>query len=97
MQGILRKTLPQEVRVWVFGSRAKGTTERAADLDLAIDVGRPLTHNEQSELSDEFEESDLPYTVDVVDWQSVSPQFKQLIDSDRVLFPFTDESCKQVE
>jgi|GEM_PF-5371300 len=37
---ILRAALPAEAGVCVFGSRAKGTKKRAADLDLAIDAGR---------------------------------------------------------
>lgn len=36
VQGILRKHLPEDVKVWVFGSRAHGTTRDSSDLDLAL-------------------------------------------------------------
>ena len=81
----IRKTLPDSATVWVFGSRAKGTARPTSDLDLAIDAGRPLTRRESALLRDAFEESDLPYTVDVVDLQAVSDTFRALIDQEKVL------------
>ena len=79
---ILQGCLPAYAKVWVFGSRAKWTTKDSSDLDLAIDAGRPLKRNEQAELADAFEESDLPYKVDIADWHSISESFKEAI-SDR--------------
>lgn len=55
IQKILHPLLPEHSRVWVFGSRAKGTTKRSSDLDLAIDAGRALTDRENTLLLDEFE------------------------------------------
>jgi predicted nucleotidyltransferase len=82
---IIVSCLPSERRhVFVFGSRAKQTTKRFADLDLAFDMGRPLTRREQSELADEFEESDLSYKVDIVDLHTVSTDFADLIRPDLV-------------
>ena len=85
---ILRDTLPAEAKVWVFGSRAKGRARRGSDLDLAIDAGRPLTRAEENTLADQFHESDLSYTVDVVDLQTVAETFRAIIERDRV--PFGD-------
>lgn len=84
VQEILRKYLPLEAKVWVFGSRATWTTKNSSDLDLAIDAGRPLTRAENSNLADAFDESDLPYKVDVVDMQTVSESFKNIIERDKV-------------
>ena len=88
VQAILQTMLKKEAKVWVFGSRAKGTTKRAADLDLAIDAGRPLLPNEVFELTDAFEESDLPYRVDIVDLWTVNPTFRGIIDEVKVPLPF---------
>ncbi len=85
-QEILRKYLPAEAKVWVFGSRATWTTKRGSDLDLAIDAGRPLTRAESNNLADAFDESDLPYKVDVVDMQTVSESFRPYIEKSRVEF-----------
>ena len=82
---VMRETLPDSATVWVFGSRAKGTARPTSDLDLAIDAGRPLTRRESALLHDAFEESDLPYTVDVVDLHAVSDTFRALIDQEKVL------------
>ncbi len=82
---VLRETVPGSATVWVFGSRAKGTARLTSDLDLALDAGRPLTRRESALLQDAFEESDLPYTVDVVDLYTVSDTFRALIDQDKVL------------
>jgi predicted nucleotidyltransferase len=85
VQAILAANLPPGATVWVFGSRATGRARRYSDLDLAIDVGRPLTLDETARLREEFSDSDLPYRIDLVDWQSIGDRFRQGIAADRVL------------
>jgi uncharacterized protein len=88
VQDILRKCLPDKDRqVFVFGSRARGTKKRFADLDLAFDMGRRLTQQEAFELADEFEESDLSYKVDIVDLHNVSTRFADIIRPDLIALP----------
>ncbi|MBY0462491.1 MAG: nucleotidyltransferase domain-containing protein [Alphaproteobacteria bacterium] len=84
VQEILRNILAPEAKVWVFGSRAKWTAKTSSDLDLAIDAGRPLTLAESSNLADAFEESDLPYKVDVVDMYTMSDTFRPYVEKERV-------------
>lgn len=81
---ILRSNLPATAKVWVFGSRATGRARRYSDLDLAIDAGRPLTLDETAKLAETFDESDLPYRVDVVDWRAIDDRFRQIIAQERV-------------
>ena len=69
----------------LFGSRAKGTAKRFSDLDLAIDIGTPLSLALISKISDEFEESILPYKVDLIDWQTTSDEFKKMVEKDKVV------------
>jgi predicted nucleotidyltransferase len=83
---ILQRFLPSEAQVWVFGSRARGTKKRAADLDLAIDAGRPLTFSEQCQLEYAFEMSELPYRVDIVDMQVAHGVFRENVLRDRIPF-----------
>jgi type I restriction enzyme S subunit len=80
---ILRAHLPDGAEAWVFGSRATGRARQYSDLDLAIDAGRPLTLDELARLSEAFRDSDLPYRVDLVDWQSVDDDFRRLIAAER--------------
>ena len=72
VQDILRTQLPAGVKVWVFGSRANWTTKDSSDLDLAVEGAASLDHGVMVGLEIAFEESDLPYTVDVVDLNGVS-------------------------
>ncbi len=81
---ILRKNLPVSAQVWAFGSRVKATAKPYSDLDLAIDAHEPLSLTILAKLSDDFEESILPYKVDIIDWQTVDKAFKQYIQADRV-------------
>ncbi len=80
---LLARSLPPSARVWIFGSRATGRARRYSDLDLLIDAGRPLTLDEAAVLREAFEESDLPYRVDSVDWHAIGPRFRRLIAADR--------------
>jgi uncharacterized protein len=89
VETILLEHLPREVSVWVFGSRAHGPAKKASDLDLLIDAGRPLTQAESLALEIAFEESDLPYSVDIVDVHDVDGNFLATIVKDKVSF-FTD-------
>jgi len=81
--GILAAHLPPGSAAWVFGSRATGRARPFSDLDLAIDAGRRLTLDELATLSEAFSESDLPYKVDVVDWQGIDERFRQMIMAER--------------
>lgn len=88
VQTILRTGLPDHAaRVWVFGSRAKGTTKRGSDLDLAIDIGAALPFAAKAHLADAFENAPLPFNVDLVDLHAISPEFRALIDAHKLPFP----------
>ena len=89
VQDILRAHLPAGFNVWVFGSRANWTTKDSSDLDLAVEAADRLGHRDMVELEVAFEESDLPYTVDVVDLNAVSPEFKEIVEGQRILLPPT--------
>ena len=84
VQDILRAHLPARFKVWVFGSRANWTTKDLSDLDLAVQGTDQLAHETMLDLEIAFEESNLPYTVDVVDLNLVDARFKQIIELQRV-------------
>lgn len=84
IQDILKKILPPNVEVWVFGSRAKGKGRRASDLDLAIDAHRKLTKIENSQLFHAFEDSDLSYKVDIIDLNTINKSLKEIINKEKV-------------
>ena len=81
---ILKKHLASDAQVWVFGSRAKHTAKKSSDLDLVIDQqGVPLTLSQESIIKEAFDNSLLPFKVDVVDWNAISDSFKRIIETQR--------------
>lgn len=83
---ILKKNLPAGTLIWVFGSRAKGNVKKFSDLDLIIDrKGQPLSLDMRSNLVMAFDESDIPYKVDIIDWATVSDAFRRNVEGERVL------------
>lgn len=83
---ILNRYLPAQTTVWVFGSRAHGPARKFSDLDLLLDhAGKALPDAILIPIADAFDNSALPYSVDLVDWNVISEDFKQHIQSDKVL------------
>lgn len=79
VQTILQKHLPNHV-VWAFGSRVHGRHLKPfSDLDLVIRTKQPLDLERYCELKEAFSESDLPFKVDIVDWTSLSENFKNIV------------------
>jgi predicted nucleotidyltransferase len=72
--------------VLVFGSRIKGTHRKFSDLDICLKSDKPVSLQELAELKIACSESNLPFTVDVVDYQTLSTEFKNLIDTEAVDF-----------
>ena len=87
---ILRAHLPAGFKVWVFGSRANWTTKDSSDLDLAVEGASSLDHRAMVRLEVAFEESRLPYNVDVVDLNAVSPSFKRLVKDQMAPLPLAN-------
>ena len=96
VQGILREHLPEGVKVWVFGSRANWTTKDSSDLDLALESKTMLSHKLLGALKDAFEDSSLPYTVDVVDLNRIGDSFRQIVGSQRVPLSLHWEEIKHL-
>lgn len=78
---ILKEFVPNcEIRV--FGSRNTGKAKPSSDLDLAIVGPDRLDTLLMATLKEAFEESGLPFRVDVLDWHSLSEDFKKIIEKD---------------
>ena len=88
VQEILNRCLlSSDITIWVFGSRARGTAKQYSDLDIALEHNRKekIPSSLISELVNEFEESNLPYKVDILDMNNISDNFKQIIEEDKVI------------
>ena len=77
---IINQVLSKHPYAWyAFGSRVKGTHRQYSDLDVCY-MQRIPSH-ELVEIEGEFEDSDLTFKVDFVDFQNCSEEFQQLIQS----------------
>lgn len=83
VRDILQRHVPdREVRA--FGSRVKGTARPSSDLDLVVMGDEPLPLAVYAALLDDFEQSDLPWRVDVVDWATTGESFRRIIGQEWV-------------
>lgn len=80
VQRILVAHVP-ELEVWAYGSRVTGSRKPWSDLDLAIVNHTRLPHALLTAIEWDFEESDLPFKVDVTDLAAVSPEFRARIEA----------------
>lgn len=83
----LKQALPEQenIRVYVFGSRAKHKARPYSDLDLALEhpsqaVPPELMFRVKAALG----ESDLPFMVDLVDLRAISEEFRHAITPDLI-------------
>lgn len=67
------------VKVYLFGSRAKGKEHAVSDIDIAILPLKPLPIGFMAHLKETIEDSTIPYSVDVVDLSEVDPAFREKI------------------
>ena len=81
---VLRRHLPADVRVWVFGSRASWMTKDSSDLDLAVEGDSEIGPGTLSALEAAFEDSDLAYAVDIVDLNRINERFRRIVQQQRV-------------
>lgn len=65
-----------------FGSRVNGTERPLSDLDILSKL--PLTKVQVSTINEAFEESNLPFKVDLILWGQIDANFQQRIAADLV-------------
>ena len=72
---VFRHLDPKKHRVFIFGSWAEGKARKFSDIDLGIEGKEPIA---RMELEEAFEESDLPYLVEIVNFNHLSEKFKKI-------------------
>lgn len=85
------------VEVRAFGSRVKWTAKPYSDLDLVLMTENALTLDEEAQLQEAFDESTLPFKVDIVDWASTSKVFQDIISKDSVRIRAAQKGCTSEE
>lgn len=87
IKNILEEHLCDGCKAWVFGSRAKNKSLHGSDLDLALECKNKIDLKIISNIKIAFEDSRLPYEVDVIDINNIEQYFKNIIDKEKILFP----------
>lgn len=75
---ILREHVP-DCEVRAFGSRVQNKAKSYSDLDIAVVGHERMNRSRMYRLMEAFEESVLPFRVDVLDWNNISESFQKVI------------------
>ena len=86
---LLARCLPNTT-AWVYGSRVKWTSRPESDLDLVV-FATPEQAGRVADLKEAFEESNLPFRVDLFVWDEVPEQFRKQIDAEHVVLVEKEE------
>ena len=86
---LLARHLPNTT-AWVYGSRVKWTSRPESDLDLVV-FAKPEQERRVSDLREAFEESNLPFRVDLFVWDTVPEQFRKRIEAEHVVLVEREE------
>ena len=65
-------------RVFCFGSRVRPGGHDRSDIDIGIDGPQPIPAQAWLAIHEELERLPVLYPIDVVDFQRVSPMFRQV-------------------
>lgn len=69
----------RNVRVRLFGSRARGDSRTWSDIDVAVQANATLPAGVLSTLREALEESSCLLNVDVVDWNDADAELRESI------------------
>ena len=74
------------VKVYLFGSWARGEERRSSDIDIAVDWLGGAPPGKLARLREVVEESDVPFRVDVVDLSAASEVLANKVSKEGVLW-----------
>ena len=80
---LLQRHLPGTA-AWVYGSRVKWTSRPQSDLDLVV-FATPEQRPQVGDLREAFEESNLPFRVDLFVWDDVPKPFRKQIEAEHAV------------
>ena len=89
IQRMLGRHLPG-VTVWAYGSRVRWNARPQSDLDL-VAFAPPEQRDAVLQLREAFEESSLPFTVDLLIWDELPESFHRNIEAEYVVLQSAKE------
>lgn len=76
----------EDVKVVLFGSRARGDSVITSDVDVGIILGKDTDRGKMILLREHIEDLNIPYKVDIVDLSTVSEVFKEMALKEAVVW-----------
>ena len=83
LRSLLSSHLPN-TEVWAYGSRIRWTSRLESDLDMVV-FTTPAQAGDVARLREAFEESDLPFRVDLSVWDDVPESFRKQIQREHIV------------
>lgn len=71
-------------KIYLFGSRARGTNNPGADIDIAVDTGMRIAFEEMERARITLEHLSIPVFIDLVDMCTIPEEFKKTIKEEGV-------------
>ncbi len=76
--------LQPNVKIYLFGSRARGTQDKGSDIDIAIEADKKLELVDIGEIRDVINSTYIPHKVDIVDINRMSQDMRELVTKERI-------------
>jgi predicted nucleotidyltransferase len=70
-----------DIDLWIEFFRASQKAKPWSDLDLAIKAESALDWKLLEEIKETFQQSELPFRVDVLDWNDITESFRKAIET----------------
>ena len=74
------------VKVYLFGSRARGDYSPASDVDIGIMHGPGFDKKKLALMREYIEESNIPYKVEIVDLSETSEEFRNIALKEAIIW-----------
>lgn len=86
-KNIINPLIKLNLKVFCFGSRARGTHAKFSDLDLMIEGPKTLEAEKlKSSLQERLSQENFPYKVDLVFFEEYAKTYHETYFKDRVLW-----------
>lgn len=82
----LRFLKDEDVKVVLFGSRARGEFVSTSDVDVGIIMGKGADRKRLILLREYIDRLNIPYKVEIVDFSTVSDEFKRMALKEAVIW-----------
>jgi hypothetical protein len=88
IKNIILDYYSDDIKIILFGSRARGTNNNNSDYDICLISGHCDNKRRISLINEKIENSAIPFKVDIVDYNILLDSFKEMIDNEGIVCSF---------